>query len=46
MDQVSYGQRGPAADILRVIQRRGPQSVKTLEAELGVTANAIREQIQ
>jgi DeoR family transcriptional regulator, suf operon transcriptional repressor len=46
MDQLARGQRSPAHDILRVIQRRGPQSIKSLEAELGVTTNAIREQIQ
>lgn len=46
MEQVNYGQRGPAVDILRLIQRQGPQSVKSLEAELGVTANAVREQLQ
>ncbi len=46
MDQLGYGQRSPAVEILRLIQQRGPQSIKMLEAELGVTTNAVREQIQ
>ena len=46
MDQGDIGQRGPASEILRLLRRRGPQSVKELEAELGVTANAVREQVQ
>jgi predicted ArsR family transcriptional regulator len=46
MDPVVYGQRSPAFEILRLIQQRGPQSIKSLEAELGVTTNAVREQIQ
>ena len=46
MDQTTYGQRGPALDILKLIQRRGPQSIKSLETELGVTTNAVREQVQ
>jgi predicted ArsR family transcriptional regulator len=40
-----YGQRSPALEILRLIQQRGPQSIKALEAELGVTTNAVREQV-
>lgn len=46
MDPIVYGQRSPAFEILRLIQQRGPQSIKSLEAELGVTTNAVREQIQ
>lgn len=46
MDPLVYGQRSPALEILRLIQQRGPQSIKSLEAELGVTTNAVREQIQ
>ena len=46
MDEVTFGQRGPASDILRLLQRRGPQSIKELEAQLGVSTNAVREQIQ
>src|SRR3954449_3875792 len=46
MEQVNYGQRGPAAEILRLLQRQGPQNVKGLEAELGVSTNAVREQLQ
>jgi predicted ArsR family transcriptional regulator len=43
---VPFGQRGPAAEILRLIRQRGPQDVKSLEAELGVSENAVREQLQ
>jgi DeoR family suf operon transcriptional repressor len=46
MEHVIYGQRGPALDILRLIQRNGPQSIKSLEVGLGVTATAVREQVQ
>lgn len=46
MDPIVYGQHSPAFEILRLIQQRGPQSIKSLEAELGVTTNAVREQIQ
>ena len=46
MDDLSFGQRGPASAILRLLQQRGPQSVKALEAELGVSTNAVREQLQ
>ena len=46
MDEVTFGHRGPASDILRLLQRRGPQSIKELEAQLGVGTNAVREQIQ
>ncbi len=41
-----WGQRGPAAEILRLIQRRGPQNIKALETSLGVSQNAVREQLQ
>ncbi len=46
MDQAPYGQRGPAAEILGFIHRHGPQDIKALEARLGVSANAVREQVQ
>jgi predicted ArsR family transcriptional regulator len=46
MDPIVYGQRSPAFEILRLIQQRGPQSIKSLEVELHVTTNAVREQIQ
>ncbi len=46
MDQAPYGHRGPAAEILRLIQRHGPQEIKSLEEKLGVSANAVREQLQ
>ena len=46
MDQVSLGRRGPAADILRLLQRQGPQNIRALEAALGVSTNAVREQLQ
>jgi predicted ArsR family transcriptional regulator len=46
MDQTAYGQRGPAGEILRLLQRQGPQDIKSLEASLGVSANAVREQLQ
>ena len=28
MDPIVYGQRSPAFEILRLIQQRGPQSIK------------------
>ena len=46
MNQAPYGHRGPAAEILRLIQRHGPQEIKSLEEKLGVSANAVREQLQ
>ena len=46
MGPVVSGQRSPALEILQLIRQRGPQSIKLLEVELGVTTNAVREQIQ
>jgi predicted ArsR family transcriptional regulator len=46
IDQLPLGQRSPAVEILRLIQRSGPQNIKSLEASLGVSENAVREQIQ
>jgi predicted ArsR family transcriptional regulator len=46
MEQPTLGQRGPASEILRLLQRRGPLDVKALEAALGVSTNAVREQLQ
>lgn len=43
---MNIGQRGPATEILRLLQRLGPLSVKALESELGVSTNAVREQLQ
>jgi DeoR family transcriptional regulator, suf operon transcriptional repressor len=36
----------PRAELLRVIQRAGSASIKELEAALGVTTTAVREQIE
>lgn len=36
----------PAGAVLNVLQRKGNATVKELEAELGVTATAVRQQIQ
>jgi predicted ArsR family transcriptional regulator len=45
-DSLNYLQRGPAGEILRLLQRHGPMSVKQLQAELGVRSlNAVREQL-
>lgn len=45
-DSVSYWQRGPGGEILRLLQRNGPMSIKQLQAALGVrSANAVREQL-
>lgn len=42
----SYLQRGPAGDILRLLQQHGPMSTKQLRAALGVSSlNAVREQL-
>ena len=46
MDQSIVGQGGPAAEILRLLRQKGPQSVKALEAALSVSTNAVREQLQ
>lgn len=35
----------PAGQIIELIQRRGPMSVKEIEAALGVTTTAVRQQI-
>jgi DeoR family transcriptional regulator, suf operon transcriptional repressor len=45
-DSLHYLQRGPAAEILRLLQHNGPMSAKQLQAELGVRSlNAVREQL-
>lgn len=45
-DRLSYVQRGPGGDILRLLQRNGPMSTKQLRAALGVSSlNAVREQL-
>jgi DeoR family transcriptional regulator, suf operon transcriptional repressor len=45
-DSLQYLQRGPAAEVLRLLQRNGPMSAKQLQAELGVRSlNAVREQL-
>ena len=45
-DRLSYLQRGPAGDILRLLQRNGPMSTKQLREALGVSSlNAVREQL-
>src|SRR6476620_5898239 len=35
----------PRAEVLKFVQRHGSSSVKDLEAELGVTTTAVREQV-
>lgn len=35
----------PRAEVLRIIQRRGSASIKELEASIGVTTTAVREQV-
>lgn len=43
---VRYLQRGPASEILRLLQRNGPMNIKQLRAALGVSSlNAVREQL-
>lgn len=45
-ERLGYLQRGPAADILRLLQRNGPMSTKQLRTALGVSSlNAVREQL-
>jgi predicted ArsR family transcriptional regulator len=46
MEQSPLGHRGPASEILQLLQRRGPLSIKALEEALGVSTNAVREQLQ
>ncbi len=42
----SYLQRGPAGDILRLLQQNGPMTTKQLRVALGVSSlNAVREQL-
>jgi DeoR family suf operon transcriptional repressor len=46
VDGTMYLQHGPASEILRLLQRHGPLSVKQLRAKLGVRSlNAVREQL-
>ena len=35
----------PRAEVLKIVQRHGSASVKALEAEMGVTTTAVREQV-
>lgn len=43
-DRISLTQRGPAGEILRLLQQNGPMSTKQLRAALGVSSlNAVRE---
>ena len=46
MESRALGQRGPASEILQLLQRRGPLGIKALEEALGVSTNAVREQLQ
>ena len=46
MESRTLGHRSPASEILQLLQRRGPLSVKALEEALGVSTNAVREQLQ
>ncbi len=45
MSAVSSARATPARQIVELIQRRGPMSVKEMEAALGVTTTAVRQQI-
>lgn len=45
-DTLNLPHRGPAGEILRLLQRNGPMSIKQLRDELGVRSlNAVREQL-
>jgi predicted ArsR family transcriptional regulator len=45
-DGLQLLQRGPAAEILRLLQRNGPSSARDLQSALGVRSrNAVREQL-
>lgn len=45
-ESLTYLQRGPAGEILRLLQRNGPMSTKQLRAALGVSSlNGVREQL-
>ncbi len=45
-ERLSFAQRGPARDILRLLQQNGPMTTKQLRAALGVSSlNAVREQL-
>lgn len=43
--EILWKASSPASTILRLLQRQGPTSVKQLEHELGVSTNAVREQL-
>jgi predicted ArsR family transcriptional regulator len=46
IDTALHLQRSPAGEILRLLQRHGPLTIKQLQAELGVRSlNAVREQL-
>lgn len=45
-DRLHLLQRGPASEILRLLQRNGPMSARELQSALGVRSrNAVREQL-
>jgi predicted ArsR family transcriptional regulator len=46
VDAALHLQRSPAGEVLRLLQRHGPLTIKQLQAELGVRSlNAVREQL-
>lgn len=45
LDPKQAGASSPRAEVLRTIQRMGSASIKDLEASMGVTTTAVREQV-
>jgi DeoR family suf operon transcriptional repressor len=45
MRDPKQGEGSPRAEVLKVVQRQGSASVKDLEAAMGVTTTAVREQV-
>lgn len=45
LSDIQLVDRSPAGQILKLLQQRGPLSIKAIEAALGVTATAVRQQL-
>ena len=45
LSDIQLVDRSPAGQILKLLQQQGPLSIKAIEAVLGVTATAVRQQL-
>ena len=45
LSDIQLVDRSPAGQILKLLQQQGPLSIKAIEAALGVTATAVRQQL-